>query len=248
MVGTYELVVAGLSVILTLTTVLLCVRSESLARYFVLNLYLIINLAFTLGCLYVIHAFGYTSYEYFYFYYTGDAIQNVAGYLLIGSFFDHLLRESAFHKYVRPTLAIFFLLIAGGSALFISGSADRLYSDFVLELQQNLYFVGVLLTFLLWMSVSYLAVESRRFTLLVSGLGIYFAAHAASYALWHLFHWYRFHGLEPVATAVPPLAYNLMVGLWLYTFLRVPEEEVAVQPARQVFQRLAPVGAHSSRK
>jgi len=49
-------------------------------------------------------------------------------------------------------------------------------------------------------------------------------------------------------TAVPPLAYNFMVGLWLYTFLWVPEEEVAVQPARQVFQRLAPVGAHSLRK
>ncbi len=243
MVGTYELVVAGLSVILTLMTVLLCVRSESLARYFVLNLYLIINLAFTLGCLYVIHAFGYSSYEYLYFYYTGDAIQNVAGYLLIGSFFDQLLRESAFHKYVRPTLAIFFLLIAGISALFISGSVDRLYSNFVIEFQQNLYFVGVLLTFLLWMSVSYLDVRSRRFTLLVSGLGIYFAAHAASYALWFLFP-----VLAPLIVVVPPLAYTFMVGLWLYTFLRVPEEEVAVQPARQVFQQVAPVGAHSLKK
>ena len=243
MVGTYELVVAGLSVVLTLTTVLLCVRSEFLARYFVLNLYLIINLAFTLGCLYVIHAFGYTSYEYFYFYYTGDAIQNVAGYLLIGSFFDQLLRESAFHKYVRPTLAICFLLIAGISALFIAGSVDRLYPSFVIEFQQNLYFVGVLLTFLLWMSVNYLAVQSRRFSLLVSGLGIYFAAHAANYAIRFLFP-----SLSALTLVVPPLAYNFMVGLWLYTFLWVPEEEVAVQPARQVFQRLAPVGAHSLRK
>ena len=248
MVGTYELVVEILGPVLALGVVVICARQGVFGRYLLLNVYLLTNVAFTLGCYYVRSLYGYTSTEYFYFYYTGDTIPNIVGYLVIGSFFDRLLRESVFRKYVRPTLAIFFVLIVGISALFIAGSIERLYSEFVLELQQNLYFVGVLLTFLLWMSVSYLAVESRRFTLLVSGLGIYFAAHAASYALWYLFHWYRFHGLEPVAMAVPPLAYNFMVGLWLYTFLRVPEEEVAVQPVRQVFQQLAPVGAHSLKK
>ncbi len=243
MVGTYEFTIAALGVFLTLAIVMWCVHMKCFVQYSVLNFYLIVNLAFTLGCLYVIYVFGYTSYRYFYFYYTGDAIQNVAGYLLIGSFFDRLLRESVFHKYVRPTLAIFFLLITGISALFIAGSVDRLYSRFVIEFQQNLYFVGVLLTFLLWMSVNYLAVQSRRFSLLVSGLGIYFAAHAANYAIRFLFP-----SLSALTLVVPPLAYNFMVGLWLYTFLRVPEEEVAVQPARQVFQQLAPVGAHSLRK
>ncbi len=243
MIGAYELSIAGLSVVLTLGTVVVCLYTKSFLRYFVLNLYLFLNLLFTLGCYYVYSIYGYDSDQYLYFYFLGDAIQNVAGYLLIGSFFDHLLRESAFHKYVRPTLAICFLLIAGISALFIVGSVEHLYSEFVLEFQQNLYFVGVLLTFLLWMSVSYLDVRSRRFTLLVSGLGTYFAAHAASYALRFLFS-----GLEAPMRAVPPLAYNFMVGLWLYTFLWVPEEEVAVQPARQAFQRLAPVGAHSLRK
>ena len=181
--------------------------------------------------------------EYFDFYYTGDAIPNIVGYLVIGSFFDRLLRHSTFHRYVRPTLAIFFLLIAGISALFIAGSVDRLYPRFVIEFQQKLYFVGVLLTFLLWMSVNYLAVQSRRFTLLVSGLGIYCAAHTANYAVRFLFP-----SLSALTLIVPPLAYNFMVGLRLYTFLWVPEEEVAVQPVRQVFQRLALVGAHSLRK
>ncbi|MCH7766807.1 MAG: hypothetical protein IH916_09655, partial [Acidobacteria bacterium] len=226
-----------------LATIGASLRARLFLRYSLLNIYLLSNVAFTLGCYYVIHAYGYDSDEYIYFYYSGDAIPNVVGYLLIGSFFDRLLRESVFHKYVRPTLAIFFVLIVGISAFFIVGSVEHLYSEFVLELQQNLYFVGVLLTFLLWMSVSYLDVRSRRFTLLVSGLGIYFAAHAASYALWFLFP-----VLAPLIAVVPPLAYNFMVGLWLYTFLWVPEEEVAVQPARQVFQRLAPVGAHSLRK
>ncbi len=243
MLGTYELTVAVLGVILTLGAMGVCLYAKSFLQYFVLNLYLLVNLLFTLGCYYVYLIYGYESGQYYYFYFLGDAIPNVIGYLLIGSFFDRLLRESAFHKYVRPTLAICFLLIAGISALFIVGSVEHLYSEFVLEFQQNLYFVGVLLTLLLWMSVSYLDVRSRRFTLLVSGLGTYFAAHAASYALRFLFS-----GLEAPMRAVPPLAYNFMVGLWLYTFLRVPEEEGAVQPARQLLQQLAPVGAHSLRK
>ncbi len=243
MVGTYDLVIEVLGAVLALGVVVISARQGFFKRYLFLNVYLLTNVVFTSGCYYVRSLYGYTSLEYYYFYYVGDAIPNVIGYLLIGSFFDRLLRESVFHKYVRPTLAIFFVLIVGISAFFIVGSVEHLYSEFVLELQQNLYFVGVLLTFLLWMSVSYLDVRSRRFTLLVSGLGIYFAAHAASYALRFLFS-----GLEAPMTAVPPLAYNFMVGLWLYTFLWVPEEEVAVQPARQVFQRLAPVGAHSLRK
>ena len=243
MVGTYESSIEVLSVLLSLGVVVVCARQGFFSRHLFLNVYLLTNVVFTLGCYYVRSLYGYTSLEYYYFYYVGDAIPNVIGYLLIGSFFDRLLRESVFHKYVRPTLAIFFVLIVGISALFIVGSVEHLYSEFVLELQQNLYFVGVLLTFLLCMCVSYLGVRSRRFTLLVSGLGIYFAAHAASYALRFLFS-----GLEAPMRVVPPLAYTFMVGLWLYTFLRVPEEEVAVQPARQILQRLAPVGAHSSRR
>ncbi len=243
MVGTYDLVIEVLGAVLALGVVVICARQGFFNRYLFLNVYLLTNVVFTLGCYYVRSLYGYRSVEYFDFYYTGDAIPNIVGYLVIGSFFDRLLRHSTFHRYVRPTLTIFFVLIAGISAFFIAGSVDRLYPRFVIELQQNLYFVGALLTFLLWMAVSYLDVQSRRFTLLVSGLGIYFAAHAANYAIRFLFP-----SLSTLTLVVPPLAYNFMVGLWLYTFLRVPEEEVAVQPARQVFQRLAPVGAHSLKK
>jgi len=72
--------------------------------------------------------------------------------------------------------------------------------------------------------MNYFGAETRRFALLVSGLGIYFSAHAANYALLYL-------GKQRVEFAttsiIPPLAYTLMVSLWLYTFLRVPEGEPA---------------------
>ena len=243
MVGTYELVVEVLGVLLALSAVVLCLREGLFSRYVALNLYLLATVAFTVGNFCVRSLYGYTSSQYFYFYYTGDAIVTVINYLLIGSFFNYLFRHSAFRKYVQLTISFFFVGVVIVSGLFISGNVERFYSTWVYEFEQNMYFVGVLLTFLLWMAMTYLGAETRRFALLVSGMGVFFAAHAANYAVRSLFP-----SLSALTLVVPPLAYNFMVGLWLYTFLRVPEEELAVQPARQVFQRLAPVGAHSLKK
>ncbi len=243
MVGTYEVSVEMLSVLLALGIVVVCLRQGLFSRYLILNLYLLASVAFTLGNFYVRSLYGYTSLQYFYFYYTGDAIVTVINYILIGSFFTFMFRHSAFRKYVQLTISFFFVGVVIVSGMFISGNVDRFYSSWMIEFEQNMYFVGVLLTFLLWMTMTYLGAETRRFALLVSGMGVFFAAHAANYAIRFLFP-----SLSALTLVVPPLAYNFMVGLWLYAFLRVPEEEVAVQPTRQVFQRLAPVGAHSLKK
>ncbi|MBI4461780.1 MAG: hypothetical protein HY653_02635 [Acidobacteria bacterium] len=237
MIGTYDYVIAALSVLLSLGTALVCLRQQLFYRYFLLNLYLIVSTIFTLATQYLIHTAGYTSIEYFYFYYTGDAIGTIVGYLAIASLFDQMLRHSILSRYVRPTLGIFFLLVVVISGVFISRSVDHLYSRFVIEFQQNMYFVGVLLTFLLWLSMSYLGAETRRFALLVSGLGIYFAAHACNYAARFLFP-----GMADLATRIPPLAYNLMILVWFYTFLRIPEGEPAAVPARR--QRWAALHAY----
>lgn len=233
MIGTYELIVMMISVILALVIMGVCIWTKSLFRYGLLNLYLLANVVFTAAGYYIYTTYGYNSSHYFYYYYTGDPILNIALYLLVGSFFDRMLRDSTFHKYVRPTLAIFFLLVVVVSGVFISGSVDRMrvFPRFVIQFQQNMYFVGVLLTFLLWISMSYLRAESRRFVLLVSGLGIYFSAHAANYALRFFFRASNDAAVTAVLGQVPPLAYCLMVLLWLYTFLRVPEGEPMVARA-----------------
>ena len=243
MVSTYDLVVASVSVLLSLATVIVCLWRRCFLRYVFLNLYLIASMGFTIGCHYVVQTSGYTSLPYFYFYYTADAILNIIGYLLVASFFDQMFRRSILRPYVRPTLAIFFLGVVGVSGLFISRNVSHLYSRFVIEFEQNMFFVGVLLTFLLWISMSYLRAESRRFVLLVSGLGIYFSAHAANYALQFLFR-----GLADVLASVPPFAYTFMVLLWLYTFWGVPEGEPMVEPAGRLEPREARVKVQISRE
>lgn len=237
MIGVYELVVAALGVLLSLGTVGVCLYRRSFLRYFFLNAYLLSSVAFMLVLYYLYRTEGYDSPSYFFFYYTGDALVSITGFILIGSFLDRMLRESIFHKYVRPTLIFTFLLIVAISSRFLAGNMDRFASRFVYEFQQSMYFTGVLLTFLLWISMSYLQAETRRFVLLVSGLGITFSAHAANYALQFLVP-----ALGPILTKIPPLAYNLMALLWLYTFLRVPEGEVAVLKQPDAVLVPAPAG------
>jgi hypothetical protein len=226
--GIYDQVILWLSVVLALAAVFVCAYKSSFLRYFWLNLFLLSGIAFTLGCYYVQSVFGYDSDQYFYFYYTGDAVFNILGYVLIGTFFDRLLRPSSFHQYVRPTLVFTFLLILAISGRFVWQSVYRFESQFVYEFQQNIYFVGVLLTFLLWISLSFLSAQNTRFVLLVSGLGIYYSIHAGNYALQFLAP-----ALREYVYRVPPLAYVLMVGLWLYAFIRVPEAEPVVVTASE---------------
>ncbi len=187
MLSTYELLIAILSIALSMAGVVVCLVRGYFFRYFILNAYLLTCVLFTGGCLYLISSEGYDSAVYSYFYYTVDAGISVLAYFAIASFFDQLFRESAFRAYVRPTLFFFFLLVAVVSGLFISRSVEHLYSAFAIELEQNLYFVGVLLIFLLWLSMGYLGQQNRRFVLLVAGMGILFAAHAANYAVRVLF-------------------------------------------------------------
>ena len=229
MVSAYDLIVAGLSVLVSLGTVVVCLRKRIFLKYPLVNLYLAVSVVFTVGCYYLYRTEGYSSLAYFYFYYTWDAVASIIGYVLVASFFDQMFRPSAFRPYVRPTLALFFLGVLVVSGVFVSKHVGQgyFYSKFAMEFQQNMFFVGVLLTFLLWVSMSYLRAESRRFVLLVSGLGIYFSAHAVNYAFQQLF---PYPLVTTALTKVPPVAYTVMVLLWLYTFLRVPEGEPAYVP------------------
>src|ERR1700678_2516946 len=59
----------------------------------------------------------------------------------------------------------------------------HLATHFVVEMSQNVYFVGVVLTYLLWGAILKLRETRTRLIQLVLALGIYFSANAGSYAL-----------------------------------------------------------------
>ena len=97
----------------------------------------------------------------------------------------------------------------------------------IVELSQNLYFVGVVLTYLLWGAVLKLQETRTRLVQMVLSLGLYFSAYAGSYALVNLAPKY-----EVVQYLAPLLGCFLPIS-WCLTMLRHTEES-RLTPARLV--------------
>jgi glucan phosphoethanolaminetransferase (alkaline phosphatase superfamily) len=98
------------------------------------------------------------------------------------------------------------------------------------ELSQNLYFVGLVLTYLLWASIMKLRETRTRIIQMVLSLGVYFSLFAATYALRNLYP-----SISSVLQALPPLIACFLPAAWAYAFWKLPEE------ARTVPARLAAV-------
>ena len=85
---------------------------------------------------------------------------------------------------------------------------------------QNLYFVGVVLTYLLWGAILKLRETRTRLIQLVLALGVYFSATAGTYALRNLFPALQDHFLH----WIPPVVGLWLPMAWAYTFARVTDD------------------------
>lgn len=110
--------------------------------------------------------------------------------------------------------------------MMVHQNAQNMTSRFVVELSQNLYFVGVVLTYVLWGAVMQLRETRARIVQLVLSLGVFFSAHAVIYAARHLFPQYA-----PWFSWAPAMLGLILPLAWAYTFTMVPEE-ARLAPAR----------------
>ncbi|HEY1424905.1 MAG TPA: hypothetical protein VGF20_15745 [Candidatus Acidoferrum sp.] len=176
----------------------------------------------------ILFHYGFTSREYLYYYYYSDALLTVGLYLALISLFVHVFKELAAEKVV--IFGACFLL--GATSLFsylvIQQSSTRLFSSFVVELSQNLYFVGMVLTYVLWAAILKLRETRAQLVQLVLALGVYFSLLAANYAIRNLYP-----SISPLATALVQMSGCLLPAAWAYAFYNVPSD------ARLVPSRLA---------
>jgi hypothetical protein len=188
-------------------------------RYLTLNLYMLADAIFTAAGYYFIVHYGLSSLAYRYFYYYFDALLTVLLYFSVFGLYQHVFAEMKANTYVRS--ASLMLLLATGivSFLVVRQSQDHLTSRFVIQLSQNLYFVGLVLTYILWGAVMKLRETRSRVIHLVLALGIYFSAYSATYALRNLFP-----DLAMARTILPPLVGAWLPLAWACTLWRVPEE------------------------
>ena len=162
--------------------------------------------------------YGFASIQYRYTFYYTDALLTIMMYLAIMDLYYQVFHEMKLGKYVRG--ATFILL--GATALFayrvVLSNTGNLTSRFVVEMSQDLYFVGVVLTYLLWVAVFKLRETRTRLVQLVLALGVYFSASAALYAFANMFP-----DLHMVANFLIPIVGTFLPAAWAYTFTVVPE-------------------------
>jgi len=219
MLGPTDWVIWILATIFEAAVVVCSLRRQAFRRYFFLNLFMLLTVLVSLGRFRVLMHYGRSSIEYRYFYFYSDALLVILLYFALISLYSRVFEEMRVERYVRFGA----VLLLGGTAWFsyavVSQSSSRMLTHFAFELSQNLYFVGLVLTYVLWGAILKLRETRALLVQLVLSLGVYFSAFAASYAISNLrSNLYSYvYFLVPIIGCLLPLA-------WAYAIWRVPEE------------------------
>lgn len=197
---------------------LMVVRRDSV-RYFTLAFYLFSAAALSAARFLVFQTYGLRSDAYLYFYYYSDTLLTIFLYFAILGLYQRVFEDMGVTRQIRFGGNLLLVLTAIVSFTMVHQNAAKMTKPFVVELSQNLYFVGVVLTYVLWGAVLQLRESRTRVVQLVLSLGIFFSGHAAFYAARHLFPqsvpWIGW--LAPVMGLILPAA-------WAYTFTFVSED------------------------
>jgi hypothetical protein len=220
MLGPLDYVLWFLSPAAEIIGLVCLIARRQVFRYAWISTYLATSAIVCLSEYLIIRHYGFSSHQYFYFYYYSESLFTILLYFVIMQFYQELFVEMKVSAYVRRIGIAVLALTAGFSYLVVHANRSHLTTHFVVELGQNLYFLGVVLTYLLWFSILKLHETRTRLVQLVLGLGVYFSAIAATYALRNLFP--RLEG--PFLHWLPPLTNDWLPIAWAFTFYKVPEE------------------------
>ncbi len=189
-------------------------------QYLPLNLYMLLCVVGNCGAYVCGRTWGIHSQEYFYSYYSSDILLSVLMYMVIAGLFSQVFEHTSFASYVRGAAGILFVATTFFALLSVRSSGQHMTTQFVVELEQDLNFVGVVLMYVLWGAVIKLRETRIRLVQVVLALGVYFSAVAGIYALRNLFP-----SIEDSLLRWMPAIIGLWLPLaWTYTFVRVPED------------------------
>jgi len=226
MPGSASYAIFLLGTILEALVVVCAVRRKVLRKYFVLNLYMLLCVFVSLWRYHVIAHDGVQSLTYRYFYFYSDALLTIVLYFGLISLYIAVFEEMKVERYLRMGAIVLLAGTGWFSYAVVSQSSHRIMTYFAFELSQNLYFVGLILTYVLWAAVLKMKQTHALLVQLVLSLGIYFSACAASYSLSNLHpHYYSYvYYLVSVVGCLLPLS-------WAYAFWRVPQD-ARLSPSR----------------
>jgi uncharacterized membrane protein len=225
MPGPLTLAIWYVGIVLEIAFVVCSIARKSFFRYLFLNTYFLLGLGSDAARYFFLSRYGQGSDQYRYAYFYTDALLTLALYVALISLYSKVFGELELSKYVRFGAVVLLLGTALFSYAVVVQSEQRLATTFAYELSQNLYFVGLVLTYVLWGAVLKLRETRTRLVQFILSLGFYFSAYAACYALGNLSSRYW------VAQYLPPAMGCLLPLAWTITMLRHTEES-RLEPAR----------------
>ena len=232
MLGPVQYAIWFLCTLLEAAVVVCAIRGRAFRRYIFLNVYMSAEVLASIVRFKILHTYGFQSPNYAYFYYYSDALLTILLFFALSSLYSEVFRELNAERIVQFGA----VLLLGGTALFsfavVQQSSSKLLTHVVFEISQNLYFVGLILTYILWAAILKLRETRTRLIQLVLSLGVYFSLYAANYALRNLYPSVSafFEYLNPLIGCFLPFA-------WAYAFYRLPEEARLAPAELAVAQR-----------
>ena len=218
MLGPLDYLLWALSFSLEVFVVVYALARRQFASTCTINIYMLASAVASASDFYLVQRYGFSSLVYRYFYYYSDALLTVLLFFSVLSLYQFVFAEMKAAHYIRGASLMLLVGTAFTSFLIVRQNQDHLTGRFVVELSQNLYFVGLVLTYILWGAVMKLRDTRARVIQLVLSLGIYFSAYSATYALRNLFP-----DLALARTVLPPLVGTWLPLAWAYTLWKVPE-------------------------
>jgi hypothetical protein len=213
------------SAFLEAAVVVSLVRRRSLNWYTTLIASMLVAFAINVGRFVVFQRYGFSSREYKFVYYYSDALWTILLYVSILALYQLVFMEMEVSRQIRLGSIALLGATAVFSYLVVREHKTQLTTRFVVEMSQNLYFVGVVLTYLLWGAIVKLRETRTRLVQLILALGIYFSASAGGYALRNMYP------ALTITKMIPPLAGTFLPLAWAYTFWMV-SEDARLAPAR----------------
>jgi hypothetical protein len=209
----------SLAVIVVELVSLICVlRQRALKQHFTIVIYLCANFATDAAGYSILRTSGFESNAYYYFYFYSQFLLTICLYFVLMNLYSLVLSEMGVAKQVRAGAMLILAGTVGISYYLVASSSQRFVTRFVLELGQNLFFVGVVLTYVLWGAMAKLRENRTRLMQLVLSMGVYVSLSAGSYALLNLYPNHTFWQYYFPITAI------WLPASWAYTFMKVPED------------------------
>lgn len=178
----------------------------------------------------VLYRYGLNSPEYAYLFWVTDVVLVLAAFALVCVFFRRAAQgEPQLWHHLRLLLTSVFVLVVAWSSASVFRNFDSLFTIFIVELQQNLYFACLVLNTLLYIYLQKAEHPDEELVVLVSGLGIQFAGPAAALALKYLTWGIGFS--NSILAYVPPLCTLGMLFIWFFAVTR-PPVMVPAEPQR----------------